>query len=1335
MVIDFSLLDLTERPVLSLRDASGTRIGTLGYAKDVSVDIKYNEVSEISFSVPSQVERDCVMVDTPFYDSLVGMRIVELQDIGWFMLVNPVETNDGILRTKECKCYSLEYEFTFKNLTLDEGTYNFWNPATPDSTVLGLILSEMPSWKVGTVDKNLIGKYRTFSVSGENLYNFMKNTLQQSYSCIFDFDTINRKINVRDVSSEIPTNPVYLSNMNLAKEISVEEDTESIVTRLDVNGADGIDIRDVNPSGTNKLVNLDYFMNTGNFPQSLIDKYHAWQQAYLSQRTPYYNLSVEYSLQVMRRTTEEAAKTELQGELTALENQQAVIIQSIALGLDTQSSLDKKNAEIKAKQAEIDAKQRDIDAVAAQAKSLLTQMQDINKKTKFETYFTPDEYLMLDRFIKDDSVSESSFVADETESYDDSNVGQKLSNARFDIKGATVTKVTNSVGKDIYDVRGGSISCSFVSGEVIRAACEKAKDNACVMTAYLGNVKVSGVEYTNACLSMSGTASAVSSDAKADPQVPNTLVGTTLSLTVSSGYYYFTLNTGEYKKRAVAWDLLEYGDEVLRRLSQPSYTFSVSSANFLTIDEFVSFKNSLRHGEKIYVGISEDETLEPILIGAQFDFDNMDKLELEFSDKYVASDKSFKLADLLEQSVSMGKSVDVGKFEYSAFVNSGANTRVKEFMDSALDVAKNAIISSKEQAITWGDSGIRLRKWATEAHQSYAPEEVWLNNNSILMTSNNWATAEIAIGHFHDTNLGDCWGIVAPNIVGTLLAGNNLVIESQKKDGKTAVFKVDAEGCVLHNSFLSVTSGNLKSHILLDPDHGLMIGKYPLINDKGVVQDANKYFYADTEGNLYLKGHIDATSGTFHGRIEALEGYIGDSQNGWTISSTAIYNGRNAYSSDDKGIYIGTDGISLGDGNGHYVKAWRDSGTLSANNVDITGRITALSGYIGNNPNGWEIGTDSQGHAYLRSGRNDLNTASPSGGIYVGTDGFVLGQGGTADSWTLPYIAMYPNGQLWAVGANISGVINATTINASNGVIGGMSLANEGLYNGKPEFGSSAKGIFVGPNGINLGSSGSSDNWSGRYVSLQPNGEIWASAAHIGRGYIGQTWSEYQAGKPCWTIGEHSIYYAKPHVSDSTKGIYLGTDGIALGQAWNDNLPAGESNAAVVMYPDGRLYANIARFTNAYVSGTINATAGNIGGCIIKDNNLTIDSAHIGTLTANQIKGGTFDFGDGEDQIDYLSADDVGKGEFADARIPGLDSSKITSGTFGETRVSGIDAGYFGADEKGIWVSNEVLNWERRYCPEVFVVDTHGASGEQVRLFFMNGLLREYMKDPPNWGG
>ena len=1009
MVVDFSKLDLQEQPVLILKNTAGVPIGTLGSAMNITADIKYNEASVLEFEVPAQVDG----VDTPHYDAVIGMRIIELQDIGQFILINPKEVGDGVKKIKYCKAYSLEYEFTFKKLSLASSTYNFWNPVTPDSTLMQIILELMPSWSLGYIDSELVGKYRTFEVSDENLYNFIKGTIQESYNCIFDFDTMTRRINVKSAKSTVPTNPVYISNGNLAEEITVEENTENIVTRLDVNGADGVTIRDVNPMGTNQIINLDYFMNTDNFDTALIEKYWSWKDTYKNYQQQYYNLSVEYALQIMRKTTEQAALVELEHEMTSLENQQAVIIQAIASNLEQQSSLNAINRQISSKQSEIKAKKAEIEDIEADAAAVYAQLVEINKLTKFESFFTKEEYLQLDRYIKDDSVSESSFVVQTTDSYTDEDVGNSIANKKISISGASISKVTNAQKKDIYDIKGGKVTSDFIDAEIISAAFERATDNSFVMTAYLGAGTTGDTRFPKGCFSITGKVSSVSHDLTADSEAPDMMNGTKLSVTIASGYLYFTRNTSEYEKRAVAWDLFEYGNEILTKISQPAYTFSITSSNFLGIDEFVKFKNKLRHGEKIYVGISEDETLAPICIGLKFEFASPDSLSLEFSDTYVSSDSSFLLADLLEQSVSMGKSVDLNKYSYSAFMDSGASTKVKDFMTTALDVSKNAIMSSKEQAISWGDSGIRLRKWSDAAHTEYEPKQVWLNNNSILMTSNNWATAELAIGNFYDENLGDCWGIVAPNIVGTLLAGSNLVIESAKQDGGVAVFKMDAEGCVLHNSTFSVTSDNTNSHILIDPEHGFMIGKYPLIKADGTIDNSKKLFYADTKGNLTLVGTIYASAGEFTGHITATSGYIGQPSQGWTISSSAIYNGKSSYSGTTQGIYIGTDGISLGNAS-NYIRASK-SGYLYANNVSISGHITATSGEIG----GCEIenGTLKVGNANITS----LNASK----ITAGTMSADRISGGSIDASDVTITNLNAS--------NItSGTINGNNINVTN---------------------------------------------------------------------------------------------------------------------------------------------------------------------------------------------------------------------------------------------------------------------------------------------------------------
>ena len=163
MVVDFSKIDLREPPMLILKNTTDVPIGVLGYAMNITADIKYDEASVIEFNLPAQVDGE----PTPYYDAVIGMRIVELQNIGQFILVNPKETGDGVKKIKACKGYSLEYEFTFKKLSLANATYNFWNPVTPDSTLLGIILELMPSWCVGSIDNNLVGKYLILKVSDE----------------------------------------------------------------------------------------------------------------------------------------------------------------------------------------------------------------------------------------------------------------------------------------------------------------------------------------------------------------------------------------------------------------------------------------------------------------------------------------------------------------------------------------------------------------------------------------------------------------------------------------------------------------------------------------------------------------------------------------------------------------------------------------------------------------------------------------------------------------------------------------------------------------------------------------------------------------------------------------------------------------------------------------------------------------------------------------------------------------------------------------------------------------------------------------------------------------
>lgn len=121
------------------------------------------------------------------------------------------------------------------------------------------------------------------------------------------------------------------------------------------------------------------------------------------------------------------------------------------------------------------------------------------------------------------------------------------------------------------------------------------------------------------------------------------------------------------------------------------------------------------------------------------------------------------------------------------------------------------------------------------------------------------------------------------------------------------------------NDFDLIPSGIATNGMKLDLNNGTIYSKN-LMFDRG--------------GNLSITGKVTATSG-----------YIGDGENGFAIQSTYISNGQDVYNGDgsgNAGVYLGVDGIGLGNG-GFWVK---NTGALSIGHgnfaVDPSGNLFTL---------------------------------------------------------------------------------------------------------------------------------------------------------------------------------------------------------------------------------------------------------------------------------------------------------------------------------------------------------------------------------------------------------
>lgn len=967
MKINLSKINFDERQILILRGIDDAPIGILEHAFDLTGTYSYNEISTIEFSYPSQVNG----VPTPCYNQICGTMNVELLGIGVFKLYNPKETTDGIRIILKCEARSLECELAHKTVILSEDTYCLYNPVAKENTICGMFIDDT-GWKIGTVDSDLIGRYRTFEVN-DNWYNFIKDTVQEKYGCIWEFDTNTRTANLRSIEDTPSIQPVYISTKNLAKEIEIEEQTEDIRTVLDVNGADGVDIRAVSPTGGNKIYNLDYYIQRGLFPIHLVDAWQNWKSAYQGYRVQYYNITVQNIMNRQKLVTAQAALTDLETQKKSLEN---ILSLQIAGEQDTSDT----NSQIKSKESEIAAKKAEIESIEADGEEIMAELAEINDALDFEKFFpNSDDLALVKRFFIEDSLSESSFVYVEVNTYSKEAINKSSTNITV-----TLNQSFKEIKIDDIDLDSGSLDLtntkltfrektyyrgsgfSFtihqvdseeertITGEAVSVLLEKDSSNKVVMSIY-AKVQTDDNQTVHANITVAGIVSQFTESSS-------------LLLSSSDISFYYTRNTSDYQRQAVEWDLYDYGLEALQRLAFPSYTFSVDSANFFSLEQFESFKQEIRLGQKIFLEIKDGEVLNPILIGVEVSYDDPSSLTLSFSDSYNSSDSAFRLKDLLSDSISMGKTLNLGKFNYNSYINSGAQTNVGEFITSALDVSLNNIKGASGQAMEWDQTGLRLRK---EDGDSFSPEQIWMTNNTILFTDDAWESGKMAIGQITapDGN-GTLYGIVAQCLVGNILAGNTLIIESEARAGENAVFRVDGEGASLHNAVFQLLKGS-GGRISLDPSFGIAAGdsSYFDYDDNGYIsgiklQDGSTVsslsevnwqkqdgvwknapkpnFWLDMNGDAFFRGKIYATDGYFSGTVYATDGEFSG-----TIHAT---NGEFKGVVDANGFKINGKDALIGDKIAADFLELRGLAIPNATNpafaIDSQGRVTINGGSI-----------------------------------------------------------------------------------------------------------------------------------------------------------------------------------------------------------------------------------------------------------------------------------------------------------------------------------------------------------------------------------------------------
>lgn len=1161
----------------------------------------------------------------------------------------------------------------------------FYNEANPRLSLLHLALEGVYGWKIGHIDDSLKTLARSFDVDRQSVYDFLMNDVCEKFNCYIIFDTLKNEINiyaeaktakfigdnktkkftisppfykVETVSidgykttkweydnktgvltlTDKPGNganievvdggltewdtDVFVTFENLAKEMQVSYNADDIKTRLTVTYGDDLDIREIN-MGSPYITDLSYYYTVDWMGQDLYDAYTAYLKKSQEAQTKYtensqemlelsdkqyyaeHRLSTEYSVVTVDSSTIGTyyVKDYLNGsdffkEVTLPDDYKAYTtyyqfdgvkltsekVNDIYMAI-RDSFMNKSSEKINEL---TDAFAFMGDAINTLSKNLstyssdkkLTEREKLEQKKKYVTKFLDEMWEQVGRTpLK--SLYQETF--------------KTLQSTNIDWAQEHIDPDGNKTYHDNYPWYY-AILLFLESIDSAIALRDQQIDK--LQQAY-DTLQATNIEISSGLLMENNFTEAqlirLSAFIKEDELHIDDIIETE----------YDTLEDSFKVKQ----DAMEAGRIELNKRCQPQLQFSMTMANIYAIPEFESIIHQFQLGKVIKVGIRlETKTAEFVGDGVTKQFviyplfynvkkvfvDSSETTKWEYNNKtgvltFTSRPKNGAHIKVIGENNYIKQSrllqVDMGLDDLSDFeVQFGDLTNLRSQSDIHADLLAQAIQAGKSVASSqdnWNSGVDKAISTDLKIQQGL------LDSATVLKSMDGDQGVEFGKYGIKLKKVNPDTGEVDPKqgwITNNMMAyTDNNWLSSKSVFGE---YQIKGES--------SKRWGLLADAVISSYVEGSTIIGGRIEIGKGENEEPN--FSVDYDGNMLAQsaevvGKITADSGAIRGDLE-ISGALKHTNGNYTVQLRGVQ--------EDP-----TDSVfHIAEKSGYTTKypfQVNGDGSFTATKATITGKITtsditATGGTIG----GFTI-TDK----YITKTKKTYNDTSS--GVYLGTDGIGLG----ANKF---YVTSA--GKLTATDATITGKITATS-----GYIGGTTgwtIGSTSIYNGKSSYSSSNSGIYIGADGISIGT-------TAQYVKISKSGTIEANKATITGDITTDELTATGGTIGGWTIEENRI-------SGKIGSYEARMCKSAIGGSGSSNVVFGVKDAngwSAFIDGVGVLHAKKAVLDGGFESedivirGKIVATSGEIGGCKITNNTLTVKNANIESINGKKIETGT----------------------------------------------------------------------------------------------------------------
>ncbi len=640
----FNIFNGAEIPSLILCNPNKTEMYSLPLASEIKNTLRYNALSELTFSYP-QSDDGGITIDSA-YSFIKGKMIVLVSGVGFYIISDCPEDNSGAVPVKNVSCLSLESEMLSRRLTGFTGTYAF-------AELLQIVLDLIPTWAVGTIDSSLLLLYRTFSANNSTVYNFIMNDMAKAYGTVFEFDSFNKTISAISTAIPAESTNIFLSFDNLVSKIEYKEITEEICTALYCYGNGSLDIRDVNPLGTNAIYNFDYFKTSDWMSSGLISALDAWEAKVAIQQPIYAAELTTLKSYNNEMIILQADMSDLIASLVSMENIREARLQQGLNTVEIDASIAAQQILITSKGIDIASEQINID------NSKITL-----RKIVHSLFFTSQiSYTNFEDDVSDISIILIDMLTSWTDIYNSTSTSPGFDPALLVAQTPTINDLIFDAGNEInilltalvtgystYPPSESEITLltSYINDEIttlnsLYSVLQSIIPNTSI-TVSIDNIRIRLLAYLDIISYSSNMTEAQYLELSSyifENSYTNSNIITTDSMTPV-----------EIQDQSQA--LYDQAITVLAKTSIPRYEFSGEFSNFVALKEFSSFTDELELGKVISIRKDDNTIIEAVLLEMSITYDNPIDFSMIFSNAFRLDNPVFIYTDVLGSAAQTG---------------------------------------------------------------------------------------------------------------------------------------------------------------------------------------------------------------------------------------------------------------------------------------------------------------------------------------------------------------------------------------------------------------------------------------------------------------------------------------------------------------------------------------------------------------------------------------------------------------------------------------------------------------------------------------------------------